>query len=236
MWEQFGAYRFRVLLASILLMILVFPTMDGSWPGRVVFDGMLVVVFLAGIATIFHARRLRTAALLAGVPSVVVPWVAHVWGQEMTRELAVATHCGAALFMGCALAATVFTVYREEGITADGICGALCGYLLLALAFGHVYCALEVANPGSFRVHGAPLEPLERGGRTHFLLVYFSLVTLTTVGYGDMSPASPPARGFAVVQAVLGQFYLAVLLADLVGKRVAQVTARGDDDRAARGG
>ena len=49
--------------------------------------------------------------------------------------------------------------------------------------------------------------------------------TMATVGYGDMAPASPSARGFAVVQAVLGQFYLAVVIADLVGKRVAQAAA-----------
>jgi hypothetical protein len=101
------------------------------------------------------------------------------------------------------------------------VCGALCGYLVVGLIFGHLYCLIELARPHSF--HG-PLEvrmQLETHGERYFLLVYFSLVTLTTVGYGEIAPASELARSLAAVEAILGQFYLAVLIADLIGKRLA---------------
>jgi hypothetical protein len=226
MWSRLGEYKFRLLLAALLLMILTFPALADTPSGRAAFEALLLLVVLAGILTVFQTRRLRLAALSASVPTVLLPWLGQAWGPDRPPTIAVATHCAAALFFGCVVAATVSAVYREESISADGICGTLCGYLLLGVSFGHVYCALEAAAPGAFLLNGARLPQLEHGGWTHFLLIYFSLITLTTVGYGDILPLSMPARSFAAVQAVLGQFYLAVLLADLVGKRVAQMTAR----------
>jgi hypothetical protein len=79
------------------------------------------------------------------------------------------------------------------------------GYLLLGLAFGHLYCLLEAVAPGSFRLREDLAAPVHDPGRRQFLLTYFSLVTLTTVGYGDITPGSDPARGLAAVEAVLGQ-------------------------------
>src|SRR5262249_51723566 len=99
---------------------------------------------------------------------------------------------------------------------------------LVALVFAHLYCLVEVATPHAFAASktvplGWPdLDP----DRRQFLLVYFSLCTLTTVGYGDVTPATDLVRGLAVIEAVLGQFYLAVIIADLVGKRAAQPADR----------
>jgi voltage-gated potassium channel Kch len=59
----------------------------------------------------------------------------------------------------------------------------------------------------------------------YFLLAYFSLVTLATVGYGDITPATELARSLAVVEAIVGQFYIAVLIADLIGKKLSQAVA-----------
>ena len=75
--------------------------------------------------------------------------------------------------------------------------------------------------PGSFR----GIDPGAGGHRTHFLFTYFSFITLTTVGYGDITPGGDTARALALVESVAGQFYLAVLIADLVGKRVAQAVS-----------
>ena len=96
-------------------------------------------------------------------------------------------------------------------------------YLLLGLGFAHLYCILKAAVPGSFRASDEILAQIRDEGRVHFQLTYFSFVTLTTVGYGDIAPAQEGARGLAVVEAMLGQFYMAVLLGELIGKRVSQV-------------
>src|SRR5262249_54867348 len=91
------------------------------------------------------------------------------------------------------------------------------GYLLIGMAFGHTYCLLGTFVPNAFQGVGRVTGEWE-----HFRLTYFSLMTLTTVGYGDISPASPTARSLAAVEAGVGQVYVALLVAELVGKRVAQ--------------
>jgi hypothetical protein len=99
---------------------------------------------------------------------------------------------------------------------------AFCGYLLVGLIFGHLYGAIDDLIPRSFGGAGWMGAELFDEGRRHFLLIYFSLSTLTTLGYGDITPASGAARGVAVVEAVSGQFYLAVLIAELIGRKVAR--------------
>jgi voltage-gated potassium channel len=109
-------------------------------------------------------------------------------------------------------------------VTADAVAGALCGYLLIGAGFGHAYALIEVLAPGSFVGTALSADPRDPG-RTHAVLTYFSVSTLTTVGYGDVTPASGVTRGLANVEAIVGQFYLAVVIADLIGKRVARQLA-----------
>ena len=91
--------------------------------------------------------------------------------------------------------------------------------MLTGLVFGHVYCALAVMDPGSIRLNQPPHGIPQVGEQQFFLLAYFSFMTLATVGYGDMTPGSDAARALAVLEAILGQFYIAVLIAELVSKR-----------------
>ena len=93
--------------------------------------------------------------------------------------------------------------------------GAACAYTLLALVWANIYVLLEVLRPGSFNIlpswlMGAPHDPVAA-------LAYFSSITLTTVGYGDITPAWPGAGGLAAAEAIVGQLYLAITIARLVG-------------------
>jgi voltage-gated potassium channel Kch len=98
------------------------------------------------------------------------------------------------------------------------------------LAFGHLYCLLDAIAPGSLRGNAEFAIELGDGETRFFRLTYFSLATLTTLGYGDFIPATDAARGLAVVEAILGQFYIAVLVAELIGRRVSQALS-GQRDR-----
>ena len=107
-------------------------------------------------------------------------------------------------------------------MTADKIYGALCVYLLIGLTWGFMFLTLEGVQPGSFSLgQGQPT----RIDKDPAALVYFSFITLSTVGYGDITPLSPPARAFAFMEAIIGQIYLAVLVARLVGLHIASSMA-----------
>ena len=114
-------------------------------------------------------------------------------------------------------------VGHSQRVMFDQVCGGLCVYLMIGFAWGLLYSALERLQTGSFALD------LQRFGladsftamRLNSVMTYFSFATLTTLGYGDISPSSPMARGLVWVEAVLGQIYLAVFVAKLVSQYLA---------------
>ena len=131
-----------------------------------------------------------------------------------------------ALF-GFLLIAIVFTLKQVAfgtEITLNRLVGAVCVYLLLGTIWAVAYSLVDVVSPGSF----TGFSPQDgRGWNSEWL--YFSFVTMTTLGYGDISPVSATARTLAYMQAVLGQFYLAILVAGLVSAYIAKRRRETDD-------
>jgi hypothetical protein len=118
------------------------------------------------------------------------------------------------------------TIFQDAVVSTDSINGAFAGYLLLGVMFGHVYCLVETIEPGSFAIQADFKTILNEDWKRHMLLNYFSVVTLTTVGYGDITPRSNWARNFSCVEAVIGQFYMAVIVAELIALRVSEAFAQ----------
>lgn len=214
-------YRFRVLLASVAVLVVVFPFLRISAETRVLLDVLYTLVFLVALLGIFTDRRLRVVAVLLGVPTVVGVWTGYILpGVGVPRlPLSVGFHVLAALFFTFTTGVILRQLHHEKGVSLDSVYGAFCGYLLVGLVFGHLYSILELLRRGSF-VGAGFINP--HPDDYHFLLTYFSFLTLTTVGFGDIIPATDAARGLTVVEAVLGQFYIAVLVAELIGKRSSQ--------------
>src|SRR5262249_7804438 len=111
-------------------------------------------------------------------------------------------------------------IVESTNVTTDTLAGAVSVYLLMAVVWAIAFSLIETLHPGSFQIGGLPVGEEGAGRRpltSRFL--YLSLVTLTTVGYGDMLPMTAVARRFAVLEAVIGQLYLAVLISRLVAMR-----------------
>ena len=110
-------------------------------------------------------------------------------------------------------------VFQDEAVSADTIVGAVCAYLLFAFTFACAFALTESLNPGAF-LFSAPLvapEPGEAMDEMRSLMMYFSFVTLSTVGSNLISPVSAVARSLSGFESLFGQLYLTVLLAHLVG-------------------
>ena len=123
-----------------------------------------------------------------------------------------------ASFLCVATGVLLVQLFRTTEVDADMLVGSFCIYLLLGMIFAFAYLFLD-ATGDAFRY----ISEAEHGeGKSAFRdLMYYSYVTLTTLGYGDIVPISAPAKALAVFEAVCGQFYLAVLVARLLGLHIA---------------
>jgi hypothetical protein len=112
---------------------------------------------------------------------------------------------------------------KVKKVTTDTIFGAICAYLLLGITWTMVFSLIEILHPGSFLggelVTTAADEVLVASPG---FFIYYSFVTLTTLGYGDITPMTPPARLLSSLEAVTGQLYIAILIARLVALHIVQ--------------
>ena len=138
-----------------------------------------------------------------------------------------AGHVCAVLFLLGASALIVKSLFSARTLTFDSILGAVCGYLFLGLAWAVLYALIEEFRPGSFAISPKLVTGGEVARPLPSVLTYFSFVTLTTVGYGDINPVSPAARTLAWMEALTGQFYLAVIVAGLVSVLAAKGQREG---------
>jgi hypothetical protein len=214
--------RYSFLLLALGLLLVAHPVAREVVFGRWLFDLFTTLVFLAAILTIFRRGAHRGVALLLGLPTLAATWTGYVIPGLPPLALALPLHVTAALFLGFTAATILLMIHEAKAVSADSLAGAFSGYLLAGVVFGHVYCILAWVAPGSFRVPADLATSMADAERRHTLLNYFSFVTLTTVGYGDIVPVKAAARALAVVEAVTGQFYIAVVMAELIGLKVSR--------------
>jgi hypothetical protein len=220
MTMHYRRWKFSVLLIALLALMVAHPLSSETTAFSAAYEVLLGSVFLCAILALFQRPQSRLAALLLGIPTVIGTFTsrwAPAWSPLATELF---FHSLPVLFLSYTAAVILRSIFVDDNVTADSVNGAFCGYLLIALAFGHLYCLVEAFHPGSFLVNGVVNALPEQQGVRHFRLTYFSLVTLTTVGYGDITPARDGARMLAGIEAVCGQFYVAAIIAELIGLKV----------------
>lgn len=206
---------FVPLLVALVTVLVVAPFAEG-WP---LLSAILIsILLITGVFAVHEHRLLRRGILVALVAVVVIRWLSHLYG-ETHEALVVAGHVAVGLYMLTLCALCLSIVLRREQVTSDTVLGAVCGYLLIAYVFTFAYAALEDMCPGSFRsdVVLPDYEEAAKIGSGTPELMYYSFVTMTSVGYGEIVPASRMARSLAILEMLSGQLYLAAFVARLVG-------------------
>lgn len=121
-------------------------------------------------------------------------------------------------------------VLRQREVTSETISMSISVYLLLGLTWGFLYSLIYQLQPHAFSFPGTDVLtaglPTEKKESVFPVLIYFSLTTLTTIGYGDITPVTMKARYAAIAEGIIGQFYLAILVARLVGMQMSQTAGR----------
>ena len=206
--------RNAALLVVLLVLILVSPLVSAD-SGWFLGELMLDAILLAGVYSTAGDRH-RWPFLVLTAVTLAVRWGELLLGIRgfdtgaLTLTLA---------WLVYAIMIVVGDLFRRREVTVDTIFGAVVTYLLIATAFMFVFQLLEVVSPGA--LSGIPEEARQSRASLVDALMYFSLVCLTTMGYGDIVPVSGLARPLAVLEGVIGQLYLAVMIARLVGLHIA---------------
>jgi hypothetical protein len=211
--------QFIILLIAMLGFLLIPPFFIRYESAGVLASTFLSVMLLSALY-VFPRRRTFVAACGLAVPALVGRWLLISFPAN-THFLVFVMLCAVA-FLVLTAAAILREVLATNRVTNDTISGAVCGYLLMGVVFAFLYGIIALLYPGSFIVAGKTIQPEPSTFDYHheiINLIYYSFVTLATVGYGDITPASPPARALAMIEAGAGQFYVAILIARLVSIR-----------------
>ena len=211
--EKFINMRFLVLLILILFMLVLTPFLDDFVSTRILMDVFLTAIFIAIISAIRSNRVQTMIASVLALPLIIATW--SIYFIEYTG-IGLLTKVFGALFFGYAAVNISRIIAKSEKVTKDIIFAAIVAYLLIALMWAFLYMMLEMVYPGSFS-----FPDKEYWGET-MQFEYFSFVTITTLGYGDITPITDKASALALIEAVVGQIYLVVLVAWLVGMHVSR--------------
>ena len=196
--------------------------------GPVATDLLLTLVVFAVFLVVFQDRRERAVAFVAATAVMAMIWSRYLTLPEQYEVgRSVAHHGLMVLFLGYAVTVILRNIYTRRAVTGDEVLGAVCGYLLAAGMWANAYALTEILVPDAFSM-SSPFRAPSTWHARMAVFNYFSVVTLTTMGYGDITPARPPATNLAMLEAVFGQFYIAVVVAQLVGLRLAQALAPKD--------
>jgi voltage-gated potassium channel len=214
--------RLLFLCLSIILMMVLRPLLGGFIRMGILTDILFAAILISGLWAVSRGRAVFIAALLAAIPALVLGWVGRFAGVALLGAL---DRVFLIIFMGITLVALVSYIARAKEVTAEIIMGAASSYFLIGLVWAFTFSLIERFAPGSFRFPETSMDVESQ-------FIYFSFVTLTTVGYGDITPVSMIARYYSVLEAVTGQLYLAVLVSGLVGLFISQRPQQGTSEAA----
>jgi hypothetical protein len=185
-------------------------------------ESALSVAIVLVLLIVFDRRSHRFLAVLAGLTVILALWAIRLTSAVPPRHVEMAVHLGAVVFFAGAIGAILRHLFERKVVHLDDILGTICGYLLAAIAWANLYAAIELSTTGAFALTGPIQSDLATWYARESLFTYFSLTTMTTIGYGDITPVAPAARSAAMLQGVFGQFYIAVIVAQLVGSKLAE--------------
>jgi voltage-gated potassium channel len=206
--------RHSAMLVSLVVLLCALPLGQAFVGESTRFSVLLALVLIAAVFVNSHQRSIFVIALMIGSGSVIGIGYAAYFDSHLVRI--VSETLGLTL-LGFTTLVMFNSLIHTDRVSQDAVVGGICVFLLIGLCFALVFILMTDLNPGALELGNEAIVRSNADSSAHAtLLLYFSFVTLTTLGYGDVSPVGDMARMFAVAEALIGQLYLVVFLARLV--------------------
>ncbi len=208
----FSGY-FSQLLVFLILLFLFRPYNRGLiYIG--IWEFFVTCVFIAAIFNAHHPKAIKIICVCLAIPALVLDWITlHTFITDFALLSLVLT----LFFMVICTASILYNVVLRARVTLETLRGVICAYFMIGFVFSLIYMIVEYITPGSFRLPSGDNMPFFYA--TEFLskMVYFSFITLLTIGFGDIVAMSDLAQTFVIIEGILGQFYIAILVSRIVG-------------------
>jgi voltage-gated potassium channel len=204
-----GVFRFSAaqFLVALVLLLVVTPFLEQFRDGDLVEAVLLTLVLSTAVLAVAKRRRTLVIAAVVASPSILFKWVSHFRPDLVRPEVFLVTGL---VFVAWVAGSLLLYILRAPLVDSEVLCAGIAGYLTLGVLWTFAYLAVARAMPGSFATGSGPAS-MDR-----FTAVYFSFVTLTTTGYGDIAPVANLSRLLAILEAITGTFYVAVVISRLV--------------------
>lgn len=203
---------FLFITVALLIILLCMPLATSKLSRFILVELTFVMVLGVGVSATGRRRWFIKWVVTLWALSAGLEVIAYLHDAERIRGLLnLINQLSSLIFLICCAAFLLKYIIEAETIGTNSVFAATSSYLLIALIWSFVYHIILTLNPQAFSFAS------QAAGADWLKMVYFSFVTITTLGYGDIAPATPFTRMLAAVEAVTGQLYLAVLIAWLVG-------------------
>jgi hypothetical protein len=208
---RIGFKRFSTaeFLVALVLMFVVAPFVEKMPQGKSIEAALMTLVLVSGVFAVGRSHRTLVWAVLLMVPAVAGRWVHHFWPDLVPQWIIFAAGLVFLIFL---IGQFLRFILRAPRVNAEVLYAGISVYLLLGLSWMFAYVIVAQLVPGAFAFSTGPAGQTMTG----FTAYYFSFVTLTTVGYGDITPVANGARALAAMEAMTGTLYVAVLISRLV--------------------
>jgi len=210
--ERFRFRRFSTvqLLIALAVLLIAAPFVEELEGGHLILSSLFSLVLLAAVFAVANRKRSLAIALLIAIPAITARWI-NQFRPDLVHP---------AVFLVCALVLLAFVIghllyfiLHAPVVNAEVLCASIAAYLMLGLMWTVAYWLVDQLTPGGAFSFNTGRGAQSMNGFTGF---YFSFITLSTVGYGDITPVSRAARWLAAMEAMTGLLYVAVLIARLV--------------------
>ncbi|WP_299186905.1 potassium channel family protein [uncultured Aquimarina sp.] len=208
-WKKVNEYKYLIALISVFNFLLtpIHASISETYPAHVVVFNYTLVILASSLIASNTKTRIRTYIL--GITALVFIWLE--FSKPDIQMIKIFRLASSFLLFSYFCFLLLQQLKNIDKINLQFILGPILGFIYLGIIGGILFETIHFIDPRSFHL---------RGDYSGYVFYYFSFISITTVGYGDITPLTPQSQSITLVMNIIGQFYLAIVIAVFVGKYI----------------
>jgi voltage-gated potassium channel len=220
------------LLTALVATEMLRPLLSrADFLARILSIAFFVIIGIAVFRAVLDTKQRQQRGAVLAVAAVALELTSLLVPTSLHATMEVAANLASAAFFALVFSAIVSHVLGARDLKMDDLVGAFSGYIIIALIWGRLYVAAWIVVPGYFSINPDIKWQLANWSTLHTLFDFYSFSTISTIGYGNITTTGPGADTLVWLEVMCGQFYLAVVVATVVGIKMSQALASPRDGR-----